>query len=141
MPFTQQVKDLIYNARNDGYVCTVATIGPDGPNISPKGSMMIYDDDHLAYWERSKKKALENMKFDPRVVVCYSNTKLQWEGKIKGGFLRFYGTVEFHEDGPIKEDVFKRLNEYEQNHAGADEGMAVLIKIDRAVNQMGDSLR
>ncbi len=56
----------------DGFPCLVATTGPDGPNISPKGSLIVFDDDHLAYWERSKKKALENVQADDRVVVVYS---------------------------------------------------------------------
>jgi hypothetical protein len=49
----------------------LATSGKDGPNISPKGSMIVFDDQHLAYWERSKKVALENLSQDRRVVVMY----------------------------------------------------------------------
>ena len=53
MPISQKVKDLIRNAWVDGAPCLLATAGPNGPNISPKGSMIVFDDEHLAYWERS----------------------------------------------------------------------------------------
>ena len=59
MPISEKIKALIRSARDDGAPCLVATQGPNGPNISPKGSMVVFDDDHLAYWERSKKQALE----------------------------------------------------------------------------------
>ena len=39
--------------------------------------MIVFDDQHLAYWERSKKKALDNLGQDLRVVVMYSNFKAQ----------------------------------------------------------------
>jgi hypothetical protein len=49
MPISQQIKDLIATAWADGYPCLVATVGPKGPNISPKGSLVVFDDQHLAY--------------------------------------------------------------------------------------------
>ena len=42
-------------------------------NISPKGSMIVLDDDHLAYWERAKRASLDNLRQNPRVAVVYSN--------------------------------------------------------------------
>src|SRR5439155_8637998 len=59
MALSEKIKNHINNAWVDGYPCMLATTGKDGPNISPKGSMLVFDDQHLAYWERSKKKALE----------------------------------------------------------------------------------
>ena len=56
--------------------------GPNGPNISPKGSMVVFDDEHLAYWERSKKQALENLGHDKRVCVMYANFKAQRDGVL-----------------------------------------------------------
>jgi hypothetical protein len=46
VPISQKVKDLIYNAWVDGAPCVSATAGPNGPNISPKGSMLVFDDEH-----------------------------------------------------------------------------------------------
>ena len=80
MPLSDTIKTLIRNAWDDGYPCLVATYGPAGPNISVKGSMIVFDDAHLAYWERSKRTALENLSHDKRVCVMYANFKAQRDG-------------------------------------------------------------
>lgn len=137
MPFPQKLKDLINSGWVDGYPCLLGTSGKDGPNISPKGSLVVYDDNHLAYWERSKRKALENLSHDKRVVVMYANFKAQRDGIIDSGFLRFYGTAELHESGPIKDKIFSMLTKREQEHDGADTGLGVLVRIDRAADARG----
>ncbi len=137
MPLSQQIKSLIATAWADGYPCLVATIGAKGPNISPKGSMIVFDDNHLAYWERSKRTALENLQHDKRVCIIYANFKAQRDGLIESGFLRFYGTAELHESGPMREAIFQKLNDREQKHDGADTGIGVLVKIDHAADARG----
>jgi hypothetical protein len=140
MPISEKVRKLIDNAWTDGYCCLLATAGADGPNISPKGSMLVYDDDHLAYWERSKKGALANLGHDRRVTVIYANMKAQRDNVLESGFLRFYGTAELYESGPTREAIFKRLTKREQEHDGADKGIGVLIKIERAADVRGKPL-
>jgi len=140
MPISRKVSDLIRSAWDDGAPCLVATQGPDGPNISPKGSMVVFDDQHLAYWERSKKQALANLAHDKRVCVIYANFKAQRDGVLESGFLRFYGTAELHENGPIHAAIFKLLLPREQTHAGADSGIGVLVKIDHAADVRGNPL-
>jgi len=140
MPISDKIKALVDNAWVDGFPCLLATAGPEGPNISPKGSMLVYDDDHLAYWERSKKQALANLGHDKRVVVIYANMKAQRDNVLESGFLRFYGIAELHEAGPMREKIFQRLTKREQEHAGADVGIGVLIKIDRAADVRGKPL-
>jgi hypothetical protein len=140
MPISEKLKDLIFNAWVDGSPCLLATSGPNGPNISPKGSMIVFDDQHLAYWERSKKTALENLGRDKRVAVMYANFKAQREGLLESGFLRFYGTAELHESGPMREAIFQKLSKREQEHDGADKGIGVLIRIERAADVRGKPL-
>jgi Pyridoxamine 5'-phosphate oxidase len=140
MPISEKIRTFINNAWVDGYPCMLATTGGDGPNISPKGSMFVYDDQHLAYWERSKKKALENLGQDRRVVVMYANFKAQRDKVLDAGFLRFWGTAELYETGPTRDAIFQRLTKREQEHVGADTGIGVLIKISRATDIHGTSL-
>ena len=85
MPISEKVRKLIDSAWVDGYCCLLATAGPDGPNISPKGSLLVYDDDHLAYWERSKKQALANLGHDNRVTVIYANMQAQRDNVLEFG--------------------------------------------------------
>jgi hypothetical protein len=94
--------------------------------------MLVFDDDHLAYWERSKKGALENLGHDKRVAVIYANFKAQRDGVLDSGFLRFFGTAELHESGPVREAIFEKLTPREKTHDGADTGIGVLIRIERS---------
>ena len=140
MPLSDTIKTLIRDAWDDGCPCLVATSGPAGPNISVKGSMIVFDDAHLAYWERSKRTALDNLSHDKRVCVMYSNFKAQRDGVLESGFLRFYGKAELHESGPVHNAIFKLLLPREQTHVGADTGIGVLVKIERAADVRGKPL-
>jgi uncharacterized protein len=137
MALSDTIKKLIDDAWDDGYPCLLATSGKDGPNISPKGSMIVFDDQHLAYWERSKKQALENLGHDHRVTVMYANFRAQRDKILESGFLRFWGTAELHESGKIHDAIFAKLCKREQEHVGADTGIGVLIKIERAADVRG----
>jgi hypothetical protein len=140
MPLSDDIKTRINNAWVDGFPCLLATSGKDGPNISPKGSMLVYDDQHLAYWERSKKQALQNLGNDRRVCVMYANFPAQRNKEMSAGFLRFWGTAELYESGPTREAIFQKLTKREQEHVGADTGIGVLVKIDRALDIHGKPL-
>lgn len=140
MPLSQQIKTLINEAWTDGVPCLVATIGPEGPNLAPKGSMIVFDDQHLAWWERSKKGALANLQHDKRVCIMYANMKLQNDGVMNASFLRFFGTVELIESGPIHQKAFSMLKPREQTHEGADTGLCALVKITKAIDNRGKDL-
>lgn len=103
----------------------------------PKGSMIVFDDTHLAWWERSKCAVLENLSHDKRVCVMYANFKAQRDGVLDSGFLRFFGSVELHESGSVREAIFAKLLPREQTHAGAEAGIGVLIKIEKAIDVRG----
>ena len=140
MPISQKIRDLIRAAWDDGAPCLVATNGPDGPNISVKGSMVVFDDQHLAYWERSKKQALANLAHDKRVCVMYANFKAQRDGVLESGFIRFFGKVELIESGPVHKKIFSMLLPREQTHVGADTGIGALVKIEKALDARGKQI-
>jgi len=140
MPLSPTIVTLIRNAWDDGYPCLLASTGREGPNITPKGSMIVFDDEHLAYWERSKRAVLDNLGADPRVCVMYANFKAQRDGVLESGFLRFFGSVVMHESGPVREAIFAKLVPREQTHVGADAGIGVLIRIDKAIDIRGKAI-
>jgi uncharacterized protein len=137
MPLSDTIKSLILSAWDDGYPCLLATSGREGPNITPKGSMIVFDDEQLAYWERSKRGVLENLGADRRVCVMYANFKAQRDGILDSGFLRFFGAAVLHESGPVREAIFAKLLPREQTHAGAEAGIGVLIRIEKAIDVRG----
>ena len=55
--------------------------------------------------------------------------------------FRFYRTVEIHERGEFRDKIRTMLPEREIDREGAEEGFAVVIKLDRAVNMRGVSIR
>ncbi len=140
MPLSDTIKTLIRNAWDDGFPCLVATIGPQGPNITPKGSMIVYDDAHLAWWERSKRAVLENIGHDARVCIMYANFKAQRDGVLDSGFLRFFGRVALHESGPMRDRIFSLLLPREQTHAGAEAGIGAWVRIEKAIDVRGKPL-
>jgi hypothetical protein len=137
MPLSPTIVTLIRSAWDDGYPCLLASTGGEGPNITPKGSMIVFDDTHLAYWERTKRAVLDNLGNDPRVCVMYANFKAQRDGVLESGFLRFFGSVVLHESGPVRDKIFSMLVPREQTHVGADAGIGVLIRIDKAIDIRG----
>ena len=137
MPLSPTIVTLIRNAWDDGYPCLLASSGREGPNITPKGSMIVFDDQHLAYWERSKRAVLDNLGVEARVCVMYANFKAQRDGVLESGFLRFFGSGVLHEAGPVREKIFSMLLPREQTHVGADTGIGVLIRIDKAIDIRG----
>jgi hypothetical protein len=138
MAISQQVRDLIANAWPDLCPCLVGTVGKNGPQISPKSSVRVFDDEHLAYWERSKRTALENLRHDDRVVIYYANFRGIGAGTSNRPILyRFHGTAQLIESGEIRDRIFANMSEFERTHVGADQGIAVLVKIDRVVDVVG----
>ena len=51
-------------------LAVIATASKDGtPNVGPKGSMYVVDDETLAYSEGTGQKTLRNLKENPKVAV------------------------------------------------------------------------
>ena len=113
----------------------MGTASKDGePQISPKGSVMAFNRDTLAYWERAKRSALDNIAENPQVVVYYAHAadRVRW---------RFHGKVTVHEDGPIRQEVMDRCVQAELDRDPERLGVAVLIKIDRTTELSGEVLQ
>jgi Pyridoxamine 5'-phosphate oxidase len=83
------------NTAFPGNVCLVATVLPNGfAQVSPRGSTMVFDDDHLALWERGKGSTNANLKDGTKVTVFMRKPPLRDSGVLpKGGIARFYGTA------------------------------------------------
>jgi len=119
----------------DGAPCLLGTVSGDGqPQISPKGSVMVYDNETLAYWERAKRSAMENLGENPKVVIYYNNqaTRTRW---------RFYGVATIHESGAIRDDVMSKTIQAELDRDPERQGVAVLVKVDKVGEPSGNVLQ
>jgi len=124
-------------------VCLVATVLPNGfAQVSPRGSTMVYDDDHLALWERGKGSTNANLKDGTKVTVFLRKPDLRESGVLpKGGIARFYGTARIHRSGAEYEEVWRRLVKPEKDRDPDKKGFAVLIKVDRVEDLDGQPLQ
>lgn len=128
---------IVNRAYEDGVPCLLGTADPDGnPQISPKGSMMVYDLNHLAYWERSHRTAIKNLTANPKVVVYFRNPAKS-EQFPRGAVWRFYGTAEVIADGPERDKVYERVIPPEQEKDPDRKGAAVIITVDRITDLSG----
>jgi hypothetical protein len=130
-----QMRELVDPALANGCPCTLATVSADGePDIGYKGSMMVFDDDSLAYWERTKRQHLKNVTENPKVIVLFrdTKTKVAW---------RFHGKATVHESGPIRDQVMARTVPAELEKDPERKGAAVVIKLDKITNMGGQVLQ
>ena len=63
---TDEMKTALNSALADKVPCLLATASALGmPGIGYRGSVMAYDGQSLAYWERSKRGGLSNIQSSP----------------------------------------------------------------------------
>lgn len=124
------------------FVCLVGSVLPDGfAQITPRGSTMVFDDNHLALWERGKGSTTANLTDGSKVTVYFRKPALRADGTLPaGGIARFYGTAKVVKSGPEYEEVWRRLVQPEKDRDPDKKGFAVLIKVDRAEDLNGQPL-
>ena len=124
------------------HVCLVGTVLPNGfAQVTPRGSAMVFDDTHLALWERGKGSTTENLTDGSKVTVYFRKPQLRVDGILpKGGIARFYGTAAIVKSGPAYEEVWRRLVQPEKDRDPDKQGFAVLIAVERAEELDGTPL-
>ncbi len=131
---------LINAALADGAPCLVGTAARDGwPQISPKGSVLVLDDQTLAYWERVRRTAQTNIAANPKVVVWYRNPA-KADQLPRGAAVRFYGTASAHESGSVADLVWEKCVPAERDRDPERKGLAVVIKVERVEDLAGGAV-
>jgi len=117
---TKEIKEFV-NKVKLGFAATVC---PDGtPNLSPKGTTIAWDDEHLAFADIHSPGTIENLQLNPAVEINVVDIFTR-----KG--YRFKGVGKVYSDGPIFEKVIAYFKEAGSKHTIKN---IVLIKIDRAM--------
>jgi uncharacterized protein len=130
------------NSAFPDHVCLVGSVLPTGyAQITPRGSTMVFDDDHIALWERGKGSTNANLRDGSKVTVFFRKPALRESGLLpKGGIARFYGTAKIVKAGPAYEEVWRRLVQPEKDRDPDKKGFAVLIAVERAEDLDGQPL-
>ena len=105
----------------------IATICPDGtPNLSPKGTTYVWDDDHIVFADICSPGTIANLLLNPAIEINVVDPI------IRKGF-RFKGTAEVHKEGDLFEKAISSLYEdtiwkpHERIHS------IVLVEVQRAL--------
>ena len=98
---TEDMKRLIASEYG---TCFVATVSPDGrPNLSPKGTLEVLDNDHMVFCDIRSPNTRRNIEANPYVEINVVDLLSR-----KG--YRFKGRAEVIREGDMYQDVVRRLN-------------------------------
>ena len=97
-PFTDDMKRIVAQQK----LAFVATVCPDGtPNLSPKGTIAVWDDSHLVFADIHSPGTVANLKVNPTIEINVVDPFAR-----KG--YRFKGTAELVTGG----DLFQKLLDF-----------------------------
>ncbi len=102
----------------------IATVDENGnPQVGPKATMRVYDDEHLIYNEQTGHQAWHNLQENHKIAVAFHPTP-----GMKG--FRAEGHVKYYKEGPIYDGAVK----YAKDNHLPDVLAAVVVSIDRTVS-------
>ena len=113
---TNEIKEFVKKTK----LGFVATVCPDGtPNLSPKGTTTVWDDDHLVFADIHSPGTVNNLLTNPAVEINMVDVFTR-----KG--YRFKGVAKVLSEGPLFENV---ISFYEKAGSKYPVKNIVLIKI------------
>jgi uncharacterized protein len=129
------------NTAYPAHVCLIGTVLPNGhAQVTPRGSTMVFDDQHFALWERGRGSTNASLADGTKVTVFFRKPPLRESGLLPRGGARFYGTAKIFKSGPIYEEIWRRLIEPEKKGDPEKKGFGVLIEVERAEDLSGNPL-
>jgi hypothetical protein len=93
---------------------------------------MVFDDESLAYWERTHQGTLQNVQENPNVMILFRDpaTRAAW---------RFVGKATIHKEGQIRDQVMARTVQAELDRDPERKGYAVIVKVDKVLPVTGQT--
>ncbi len=117
---TSDMKAVIQAA----HLCFAATVTADHrPNLSPKGTIRVWDDGHLFFLDIASPGTRENLKRSPWIEINVV------EALSRRGY-RFFGRGELHRGDAVYDEATRRVFSEEGSTYPVD--AVVLIKVERA---------
>ncbi len=132
---TDEMRRLINQARANETPCMMATSSPDGvPNAGFRGTMMVLDEESLAYRERGPVSAVRQLEENPRVVVLFRDPAqdVGW---------KFRCTAAVYRNGPMFQRVMDQLVAEGLLRDADGAGTAVVLRVDQILTLYGEVLQ
>ena len=96
---TDEMKDRVNKAFDDKKYRVWATTSSDGyPDLSFRGSTFVFDNEHIAFWDRSLGTSSTNLENNPHVCMLY------YDSAARTGW-RFYGTATVYKEGDLRQQI------------------------------------
>jgi general stress protein 26 len=131
---TDDMKERINNAYKDKKYCIWATVSKTGvPSISFRGSTFVWDDEHLAFWERSRQSGADHIDENSNVVMLYADVaaRVGW---------RFYGQATLFKEGEMRQRIMERTVKDELDKDPDRKGYGVLIRVNKIRRYSGEDV-
>jgi predicted pyridoxine 5'-phosphate oxidase superfamily flavin-nucleotide-binding protein len=116
---TEKIRQLVRDAR-----LGFATVCPDGtPNLSPKGTTLVYDDEHLVFADIRSPQTIANLRENPAIEVNVVDVGTRRGYRFKGNgrvveaddeLLRWYAEQGFELEGRADRFVLVRVERVEE---------------------------
>jgi predicted pyridoxine 5'-phosphate oxidase superfamily flavin-nucleotide-binding protein len=120
---TEDMKRVIREQRL-GYVATVC---PDGtPNLSPKGTTTVWDDDHIVFADIRSPRTIANLKQNPSIEI----NVVDWFTR-KG--YRFKGIATVIESGSLFDELVSFYEQQRPVDAPRRIQTIVMVRVQRAL--------
>jgi predicted pyridoxine 5'-phosphate oxidase superfamily flavin-nucleotide-binding protein len=117
---TDDMKRIVREQRL-GFIATVCADGT--PNLSPKGTTAVWDDDHLAFADIRSPQSVQNIESNPSIEINIVDPL------VRKGY-RFKGEGSVHRS----DEIFQRVCQMYRDAGVTSEIQAVvLIRVDRAL--------
>ena len=117
---TDEMRRLVRDAR----LGFAATVSPDGtPNLSPKGTTLVYDDEHLVFADIRSPQTIANLRLNPAIEVNVVDIGIRRGYRFKGtarivdadeDLIRWYAEQGFELEGRADRFVLVRVERVEE---------------------------
>ncbi len=116
-----KISDEIKNFLERQKLGFVATISPDNtPNVSPKGTILAWDDEHLIFADIKSPQTISNLENNPSVEINVVDPILRKGYRFKGKGMILKDNEEFS----------KILKFYEEKGIKSKINAVVIVKVD-----------
>jgi len=132
---TDEMRELVNDARESGNPCIVASASPDGtPNCGYIGTVLALDESSFVYRDRTGRTPLEHIEDNPKVLLLFRHSEQQTGWKLRC-------TASVHREGPTYEDAINRLFQSGLITDPESKTAAVVLQVDQVLTLFGEVLQ
>jgi general stress protein 26 len=131
LSFTPEMREAIALALDERAYCIVGTADAEGwANVSYRGSVAVYSDDTLSFWNRNRTETVKNIEENPKATIFYRN-------RDRGANWRFFGEARIVTDKAERERIMEITDEREMAPDPERKGIGILVQVKRVIDREG----